>query len=171
MRDEPIKVGGEIEAYCTACKTMKTHVVIALVDGKPAKAECLACHKQHVYRANPPGTPRARVAAPRPAAPSAAVPDDLDERLAGAAAKARDYSPRQRYAIDDVVRHPSFGVGLVIALPAAQKMEVAFRAGRKLLVHERAEEAAPSTLAPPVRVDEAHSSAVTDAPPPAKDRR
>jgi hypothetical protein len=35
------------------------------------------------------------------------------------------------------VRHPSFGCGLVTALPAAQRMEVAFQDGKRLLVHDR----------------------------------
>jgi hypothetical protein len=165
---DTIRVGGEIEAWCTSCKTDKWHVIVALVDGKPVKVECLGCHKQHVYRAHAPGaapkkaaSPRARAAA-APAAP--APPDDLDEKLRAGAASARAYSVRERFAVGDFVRHPTFGVGLVTALPAAQKMEVAFADGRKLLMHDRGEAAAPG-LQRPVRREEGEAQYPTDAPP------
>ena len=163
---DEVKVGGETEAWCTTCKMMKNHVIVALVaEGiRPAKVECLGCGKQHVYRPHPPGT-----AKPRPVR-SAAVksptpgPEDLDAKIAGK--EARIYSPKERYVLEDVVTHPTFGKGLVIALPAAQKMEVAFSSGRKLLVHERGASTSPVLEPPKNRPHEQPTDhRVTDAPP------
>jgi hypothetical protein len=162
------KVGGDVEAYCTTCKTMKDHVIVAMLDEKPAKVECAGCHKQHVYRAGPPGTrsesSRSRRA---PAAPVSAPPvaEALEAKLAGRDADARAYSPNLRFAVDDIVRHPSFGLGVVVSLPAAQKVEIDFRGGRKLLLHDRGS-AQPSTLErPPRRDDDDKRTPITDAPP------
>jgi hypothetical protein len=128
-----LKVGGEIEAYCTSCKAVHWHIIIAMVDTKPAKVECLSCHKQHTLR-----TPRARArgAAPKSATPAALLVD-IEEKLRGREKNAVGYDPKRACALDEVIRHPSFGLGIVVGLPAPQRMEVAFRSGRKFLVHDR----------------------------------
>jgi hypothetical protein len=130
-----VKVGGEIEAYCTSCKAIHWHIIIAMVDARPAKVECLSCHKQHTLRT---ARPRARGrGAAAPARPVAAV-GDVEEKLRGREKTAQPYDPARACALDEVIRHPSFGLGVVVALPAPQRMEVAFRSGRKFLVHDRA---------------------------------
>ncbi len=91
---------------------------------------------------------------------------DLETKLSGGETAARTYSPKDAYVIEEFVRHPTFGVGMVVGLPSAQKMEVAFRDGRKILVHQRGDgPPPPSTLTRPVRTEEAPGY-VTDAPPP-----
>ncbi|HEY2745717.1 MAG TPA: hypothetical protein VGL86_13875 [Polyangia bacterium] len=164
---EELKVGGELDAWCTTCRLMKWHTIVALVDGKPAKVECQGCGKQHQYRAQPPGdkpekAPRARAA--RASAPS--VPAvDFDTLLAGRDAEAKAYSPNTTFALNDVVRHPTFDVGVVTATPAPQKIEVTFRGGdKKMLLHDRGATQA-SRLAPPPRRDEAPKpSGTSDSP-------
>jgi len=162
------KVGGDVEAYCTTCKTMKDHVIVAMLGERPGKVECAGCHKQHAYRPNPPGQksasePRARKSAPAVSAPP--IVEALEARLAGREAEARVYAPGERYTIDDIVKHPTFGLGVVVSLPAAQKVEIDFRGGRKLLLHDRGS-AQPSTLErPPRREDDDGKTPITDAPP------
>jgi hypothetical protein len=164
---EAPKVGGEIEAWCTTCKTEKWHVVVAMVGTKPAKVECIGCHKQHTYRAAP-GTkaekaPRASRAKAASAAPEPPLEDVTAELKAGAAI-ARAFSVRERFAVGDFVRHPTFGVGKVTGLPAPQKMEVAFLDGRKLLMHDRGEGTSKEQLQKPARKED-EPGYVTDAPP------
>ena len=167
--DEQIKVGGEVDAYCTSCRLMKWHVIVAVVGDKPAKVECHGCHKQHGFRAAPPGAPKVkRVTKPRAASTPAPAPPvtNLEERLLRGESSARGYSPQDQFAVDELVRHPSFGVGLVVALPDLQRMEVAFRDGRKLLVHRRGAPPPPGTLTRPVRRHEEDvPRGATDAPP------
>jgi hypothetical protein len=164
-----LKVGGDVEAYCTTCRTMKDHVIVAMVEGRPAKVECAGCHKQHAFRAGPPGAraepSRRATPASRSAAPALApLTADLESKLAARAP--RPYAPAERYALDDVIAHPSFGVGVVTSLPGAQKVEVTFRGGaRKLLLHDRGAAQAPALERPRPR-EEDGAVAVTDAPPP-----
>ena len=168
---EELKVGGELDAWCTSCRQMKWHVIVALVAGKPAKVECNGCGKQHQYRAAPPGsstgtTGGSGTGEKKPRASKSSTPAvpavDFDALVAGR--EARAYSPNERYGVGDVMRHPNFEVGVVTAAPAAQKIEVTFRAGKKILLHDR-QAAEPSKLAPPPRRDDTAPVAGTSDSP------
>lgn len=167
---EELKVGGELDAWCTACKLMKWHTVVALVDGRPAKVECQGCHKQHQYRAAPPGdkdaaAPKvAKPRKPRVSATASPAPPDYETLLAGRGGDARAYSPNERYAVGDVLRHPSFGVGVVTGAPAAQRIEVAFASDRKALVHDRGAPSGDKLARPARRDDEKAPSGTSDSP-------
>ena len=167
---DQLKVGADTQAYCTSCKTMHEHVIVAMVGTRPAKVECAECHKQHLFRAGPPGTkaPKAAktgAAKPRKKAGSDAVrPPPLDINALIAGRDPRGYDPKVGFGLGDVVRHPSFGVGIVVALPGAQKMEIAFEVGTKLLAHDRGA-AIASTLTRPAKRDDDEKRTVTDAPP------
>ena len=50
--------------------------------------------------------------------------------------KARPYSPKDTYALDEVLSHPTFGIGLVTGV-RDDKVDVAFKAAQKTLVHGR----------------------------------
>jgi hypothetical protein len=167
---EELKVGGELDAWCTSCRLMKWHTIVALVDGKPAKVECQGCGKQHQYRAQPPApgekgakpprAPRARKAA-TPAVPAV----DFDTLLGGREAEAKTYAPTDTYALNDVVRHPTFGVGVATATPGPQKVELTFRDGsKKVLLHDRGGAQASKLGPAPRRDDAAPRSGTSDSP-------
>lgn len=165
MADSVLEVGGELDAWCTTCKLMKWHTIVALVDAKPAKVECQGCGKQHQYRPNPPGTSTSRARGSKAAAAAPAAPAvDYDTLLAGRAGEALAYSPNTRYELNQVLRHPTFEVGVVTATPAPQKIEVTFRGGKRILLHDRGS-AAPSKLGPaPRRDDDAPTVGTSDSP-------
>lgn len=55
--------------------------------------------------------------------------------LKGAAAKdTKPYNTADRYKSGDVINHKKFGVGFVVAESGSNKIEVLFKAGRKLLI-------------------------------------
>ena len=180
---EAIKVGAETQAWCTSCRDMQWHVIVAMVGPRPAKVECIHCHKQHLFRASPPGAPAAKDARDKPArasgsstarstrkAASAVVPETIDLAPLIAGREPRPYSPASAFVIGDVVGHSTFGVGVVVLLPGPQKMEVAFSGGQKLLAHGRGSVATAAPLARPApRVDDGTRHA-SDAPPGAVSR-
>jgi hypothetical protein len=133
-----IPVGGEVDAFCNRCELVLAHTVHALVSGRPVKVECNTCHTVHRYR-DPPGSSRPgshRTAAPRaPKAPAVPFEDLL---AAKNVSKARRYSPRDTFSVDEVVDHPTFGRGFVSALRDAGKIEITFRSDVKILIHGRA---------------------------------
>jgi hypothetical protein len=135
-----IKVGGEVDAFCTKCELTLAHTVHAVMAGKPVKVECNTCHGVHRYRGNAGGaaTSGAKGAkAPKPARARAEVVS-FDALLAGKrVADAKPYSAKRSYAVDDVVDHPMFGRGFVSAVRDGGKIEVTFRSDVKILVHAR----------------------------------
>ena len=52
-----VKVGGEVDAFCTKCQLTLAHTVHAVVSGRPVKVECNTCHGVHRYRDPPGGRP------------------------------------------------------------------------------------------------------------------
>jgi len=135
-----IRVGGEVDAFCNRCGLVLAHTVHAVVGGRPVKVECNTCHSVHRHRGAP--GPSAASAGPRTGASrrrekAAVVP--FEELLAARnQAAARRYSPRETFAVDEVVDHPTFGRGYVSAVRDAGKVEITFRSDVKVLVHGRA---------------------------------
>ncbi len=136
-----IKVGGEVDAFCTKCEMTLAHTVHAVVDGKPVKVECNTCHGVHRFR-DPPGarkaTPRSGGArAERPARERPAVVAFETLLAERDVAAAQPYSPRRTWKVDEVMDHPSFGRGFVSSVRDGGKIEVTFRSEVKVLVHGR----------------------------------
>jgi NTP pyrophosphatase (non-canonical NTP hydrolase) len=147
-----ITVGTEVDAYCTKCRLILNHVVVAMVGKRPKKVECLTCHSQHVYRASEPGS-RAKAA---PSTATSAV-SKQDKEIEKKRAKLRrlqekekelwketlakkdlaivkPYTMADSYEIEDVINHNKFGMGIVTHLITPQKMEVLFEDGYKCMV-------------------------------------
>lgn len=159
---------------------MRLHVIVAMEGGVPAKAECRSCHRQHKFRAHPPGTkkesapraPRVKSAGVGAMASAPAMPEvnPLDALLLGKPQGApRAYSPAERYAVGDILTHPNFGLGAVTNVPSPGKISVLFRDTTRLLLHERvpAVGSAPR-LQPPPRREEGASSEPSARPPKVK---
>src|SRR3954454_4042727 len=65
---KPLKAGGEGDSWCTKCKLVLNHRIIAMVATKPVRVECSTCSSHHNYRGHAPGaapsaSPRERAAA------------------------------------------------------------------------------------------------------------
>jgi hypothetical protein len=149
------RVGGEVDAACTRCRMELAHTILAMVGQKIARVRCNTCGSDHVYR----GTQsRSRGAAARPrAAPAERATRTIvgfDEQLAALdASKAQDYHADQTYAVDQVVRHPTFGLGIVRAV-RQDKMDVAFKAAERTLVQGRSAGMARPSFSPPHRPED-----------------
>ena len=130
IRPTPYRTAGEIDALCTKCAMDLTHTIIAMVGAKVVKVKCKTCGAEHVYRgdpASPKGQPRAAKAPPP-------WEDRVKGRNLGAAKK---YSPKECFRVDDLVDHPTFGLGLVTAT-RGDRIDVAFRLFQKTLVNGKA---------------------------------
>lgn len=156
-----IKVGGEVDAFCTKCKMVLAHTVLAIWAGNIKRVRCNTCMGEHAYRRSEPGA-----AAPKPvhpkapkatkaAAHEAIVASSYDELLAGRDRfSARSYDLKERFAVGDLIQHPTFGLGVVAAARGLDKLDVAFPSSVKTLLHNRG--AGPATFAkppPPKRPD------------------
>ena len=138
-----LKLGGNVDSWCTKCTLILAHTVEAMVSDKPTRVRCNTCKAQHSYRPLEPvsaarqSRERKVGAAPEPRAgkPRASRYQGLlkgkDMTLA------KRYSPQDNYAPGDVLDHPNFGVGVATALRNGTKIEVLFEDGSKVLVHGR----------------------------------
>ncbi len=143
-----LKVGGEVDGFCTKCEMTLAHTIIAMVEGRPVKVECNTCHGVHRFRGDLPAAAGAAVrrtngstAAARAARPARERPVTLSFEQAlreKNLAMAQRYSPRSTYQVDQVIEHPTFGLGWVSAVRDASKVEVTFRTDVKLLVQGKA---------------------------------
>ncbi|MCB1153084.1 MAG: hypothetical protein H6684_13120 [Deltaproteobacteria bacterium] len=135
MSTKALSVGGEVEAKCGACKAVRSHVIIAMVDGRPARVECLACHAVHNYRpAVPEKTVRKHMtasAAPRRSSSSSG--SKASGRVMLDPDNAVDYSPKGNFEPGQTLRHKTFGLGLILRVEP-KRMTVSFGSDVKMLI-------------------------------------
>jgi hypothetical protein len=166
------KVGGEVDALCGRCKMTLAHTILAMVGTAIARVECNTCRAQHSYKTGDgASTARARNAsagssqAIRAASRESLVKTvvSFEEQLRGKNLdQARKYSPKDTYAVDEVMSHPTFGYGLVRAV-RPDKVDVAFKASERTLVHGRGEAPAQRPAFSPAA--RAAQAGVADKPP------
>jgi hypothetical protein len=144
------KVGGEVDAFCTRCRLTLAHTILAMVGTKIARVRCNTCNGDHAFRSAPGTTdkpsPSARSSggtsgtkAPRASRATAEekIIISFEEQLAGKdIANAPRYSPKDTYKPDQVIQHPTFGLGLVTAV-RGDKVDITFKSETKTLVHGR----------------------------------
>jgi hypothetical protein len=141
---KPITAGSEIDGYCTKCKMDLNHRVVAMADGKPARAECLTCHSQHNYyrpksevREKAPKVKRVADLANAPrTSTKTAVGQRVHWEKAIAGRTPNEFTPYNvaaSFAVGQLVRHAKFGDGVVTELNDAHKVTILFAEGPKLL--------------------------------------
>ena len=144
------KVGGEVDAFCTRCRLTLAHTILAMVGTKIARVRCNTCNGDHVYRSAPGTTDKPSASsrssssasssrAPRASRASAEekIIISFEEQLAGKdIANAPRYNLRDTYKVDQVIDHPTFGLGLVTAV-RGDKVDITFKSEAKTLVHAR----------------------------------
>lgn len=144
-----LKVGGEVDAFCTRCRLTLAHTILAMVGTKIARVRCNTCNGDHAFRSAPGTTDRPSTSSrssgggsSTPRAPRASRASDEDkviisfeEQLAGKdIANAPRYTPKDTYKVDQVIQHPTFGLGLVTAV-RGNKVDITFKSETKTLVH------------------------------------
>jgi hypothetical protein len=141
-------VGKNIDAYCTKCKLLLTHVVLSEVDGVVSKVECKTCGSQHKYRKGVPGKKTAVKAARstssgRVRSSSTGRKKTVNEAALLWEVKSRDMQPdvlirtyqmKDTYRSDEVILHPVFGLGFVEKVMSETRMQVLFKEEVKLMV-------------------------------------
>jgi hypothetical protein len=140
---KPLRAGGEVDSWCTKCKLVLNHRVIAMVAGTPVRVECSTCGSHHNFRARAPGekapaAPRSTASgAPRAArvtsatkAQQAALDRERswEKAIAGkAVSDFKNYRVDQTFAEGDLIRHKKFGDGVVTRILDPKKVEILFK--------------------------------------------
>lgn len=141
-----LTVGGETFAWCTKCKLVLHHRIVAMMGAKPVRVECKTCKSTHNFRADAPGTkaikeanagktPRRTTASATRAAAAARGEASKHARLDAwektVAGQPKDlfvnYKVTETFADGQLLRHSKFGDGYVVRVVDATKIEVSFR--------------------------------------------
>ncbi len=142
-------VGKNIDAFCSRCGFMLTHIVLYEVGGVVRGVKCKTCKTEHRYRGPTPEKKRLAPAvrrngsgaeAPRPKAVRPADERQWEAKNAAMSPDAVvwDYKWTERYEKGDVLAHPRFGRGFIESV-TKDEMEVLFREGRKRMAMNRPE--------------------------------
>lgn len=142
--DHSVGVGGDVLTLCNKCELELWHTVIAKVDGLVRRVKCNTCKTEHSLRgqaklpshkrvaAKPPMTTVIRVQNRVPHKPWAELMKDRQEE------EQIPYSPSAKLTKNVLVKHPSFGVGIVTDLSGDKtKATVLFESGEKVLAANR----------------------------------
>lgn len=123
-------IGDRVDSYCGRCKMMLAHTVEAIEGGKIKKCHCNTCGAQHAFRPKPPK----RIGS----GPGGFESTDFDKLVKGQDPdKAKKYATSERFQPTELIKHASFGMGIVLACKESNKIEVLFEDGAKTLVHGR----------------------------------
>jgi hypothetical protein len=146
---KPLTAGGEVDSWCTKCKLVLNHRIIAMFEGKPKRVECSTCGSHHNYRGHAPGEKPAggasagggggtrRVVGGGPASvrgPTRAEQAALDRERTWEKAVSghtvgefKPYRVSQTFAEGELIRHSKFGDGVVTRILDAKKIEILFK--------------------------------------------
>ena len=128
------RVGGEVDSLCGKCKMVLAHTVLAMVGSSVARVRCNTCGSDHAFRRTPGAAAPARRTTARPDRVVLGFEAQIQAR---GVETARAYSPRATFQVDELISHPTFGLGIVRAV-RQDKVDVAFKAAERTLIHGRA---------------------------------
>ncbi len=141
---KPLSTGGEVDSWCTKCKLVLNHRIIAMVKGVPVRVECSTCMSHHNFRARAPGdkapaatTTRAssggapkstRMTVTKAAAAAAEREKSWEKAVLGkAVSEFKNYRVDQIFSEGDLIRHKKFGEGIVTRVLDPKKVEILFK--------------------------------------------
>jgi hypothetical protein len=133
-----IAVGADVEAYCTKCKLVLAHAVVAMEGLKPRRVRCNTCNGEHNYRPNKPESKVAKKTEKGTTvkkASSKKTRQSWDEVMQEASAKPhKRYSMSGSFGEGDWIEHTKFGLGCVQTFVAPNKITVRFADSTRMLV-------------------------------------
>ncbi|HSW38793.1 MAG TPA: hypothetical protein VLL97_04805 [Acidobacteriota bacterium] len=133
-------VGSDIDAYCTKCKIVLGHVIVAMTGTKPRRVKCNTCNGEHNYRAAKPATRKTSRKAPegkaaKPARKTKRSRQSWEEVMQEASGKPhKKYNMSGSFAEGDWIEHATFGLGCVQSFAPPNKITVRFADSTRLLV-------------------------------------
>ncbi len=131
-----IAVGSDVEAYCTKCKAVLAHVVVAMQAKKPRRVKCNTCDGEHNYRAaKPVAKTKAKKTTKTRTRTTKRTRQSWEEIMQEASGKPhKTYSMSGSFGEGDWIEHNTFGLGCVQSFTPPNKITVRFADSTRLLV-------------------------------------
>jgi hypothetical protein len=127
---EKYSAGENIAAYCTKCKLVLDHAIVALEGETIAKVKCKTCGSAHKYRSSQDAKKTRATAKKEESGKTAEVL--WESCLAEARGKERIYDMGGKYRVGDIVDHRVFGKGVVRKI-YLNKCDVLFKDRERLM--------------------------------------
>src|SRR4030067_2672610 len=133
-------VSGNVDGWCTKCKLELAHTIIAMAKNMPVKVKCNTCNSEHKFRAKQSGVSKPKSAKSKSHARKIKTQEtnynDYMSRLTDYdLSRVKIYSMDGSYKKDEIIEHFKFGVGIVLSLIQTNKIEMLFKDGPRVLVH------------------------------------
>ena len=133
------KVSGRVITRCNRCKMDLAHTIVAIVGNDIKRVQCNTCGSPHNFNysrkkneddEDKPKTILKPTRREMPI-PLGAWSRKLDGRDYSTA---KNYSPKEKFVQNDLINHPTFGMGVVEKVLDNKKVEVLFQSGLKILI-------------------------------------
>jgi hypothetical protein len=130
-----IAVGSDVEAYCTKCKLVLAHTVVALQGAKPRRVKCNTCGGEHNFRPSKPVARAATKKTEKTKTPLKRTRQSWGEIMQEASGKPhKPYSMSGSFGEGDWIEHSTFGLGCVQSFTPPNKITVRFADTTRLLI-------------------------------------
>jgi hypothetical protein len=127
---EKHEAGENIASYCTKCKLVLDHTIVALEGETIAKVQCKTCGSRHKYRTAE-ETKKVRVSRKKVETQKSAEVV-WETCLAEAKGRERMYDMGVKFRVGDIVDHRIFGKGVVLKV-YVNKCDVIFKDKERLM--------------------------------------
>ncbi len=128
-----ISTGEDVDSYCTKCKLILEHIVVAMVGGIVVKVKCKTCGGIHNFK----NTPVPRSGAPRSSSTTSKsfinTQAFWEKAVEGAQGPELAYEMVRSYHTGDLIVHSVFGRGIV-QKTFFNKCSVLFKDKERMLV-------------------------------------
>ena len=145
MVDHSVGVGKDVITRCNKCELDLAHVVMAKVEGLVKRVKCNTCKSEHSLRGEAKLAAHKRRAAKPPMTQVVRVKNRVPHKPWKVLLYGRENEEAPAYAMtleldkNGLVKHPSFGLGIVTELSDDKKrVSVLFESGEKVLALKRA---------------------------------
>jgi hypothetical protein len=136
------RVGGDLDSWCTKCRAMTEHTVVANSGGEPVQVLCNTCKSRHKYRPLPPGQSKTKSGSRRTVSTKKAKPPPAEKAWQEASrdkdvANPVPYHPSRTFEEGQVILHGKFGIGVITEVKTGGKIQVVFPDATRVLIHAR----------------------------------
>lgn len=128
------KIADEFVHYCTKCRLNLNHRVTLVDQGAPKRLLCLTCKTERRYTVSSDPSASTKVkAAVRKTTPKINPEIEWLEKLSNSTREPIPYNINTAFVLNDRIKHPTFGMGLVVEKIHPDKIKVFFRTDIKIL--------------------------------------
>jgi hypothetical protein len=128
-----VSTGGDIDSYCTKCKLILEHIVVAMTGGAVIKVKCKTCGSTHKFKGMPSERTKSSTTKGTTIKPVVINLAQWEAAVENASGNEKSYDMTGSYHAGDVIVHSIFGKG-VVQKTFFKKCTILFRDKERLLV-------------------------------------